>query len=258
MVCHSRAASYVLGLATVQLNRDFDYKAALGEGHATDNQLRTFEHLGVMRVNWQGNVAGEIGEAVRKRVTADQEGKGPPDETEDERKKRIDQLVQTAVRDVTASRDVNESRYRERRSVLLTHAPERINRLADPYDTTADLTSRACSYLQANCSCCHIGAGGGNSQIELEYLSAYFRTPLDKMKVVDVVPMHATFDLPDAKIVAAGHPERSVLLSRVSRRGAGQMPQLGTSLVDPRAVALIREWIDALSARPAASTHASR
>ena len=46
MVCHSRAANFVLGLTEVQMNKDHDY------GGVRDNQLRTLEHLGVFRVNW--------------------------------------------------------------------------------------------------------------------------------------------------------------------------------------------------------------
>lgn len=40
-VCHNMAAKYALGGNTLQLNRDFDY------GERVDNQLRTFEHLGL-------------------------------------------------------------------------------------------------------------------------------------------------------------------------------------------------------------------
>lgn len=40
MVCHSRAANFVLGLSTPQLNRDHDY------GGVVDNQLRALEHAG--------------------------------------------------------------------------------------------------------------------------------------------------------------------------------------------------------------------
>jgi len=46
MVCHSRAANYVLGLTEVQMNKTHQY------GSITDNQLRVLEHLGVLRVNW--------------------------------------------------------------------------------------------------------------------------------------------------------------------------------------------------------------
>jgi putative heme-binding domain-containing protein len=41
MACHNMAAKYVLGLQTVQANRDHDY------GGVVANQLRTFDHLGL-------------------------------------------------------------------------------------------------------------------------------------------------------------------------------------------------------------------
>jgi hypothetical protein len=75
---------------------------------------------------------------------------------------------------------------------------------------------------------------------------------LERMNVVNVKPLHATFDLPDARLVAAGHPERSVLFARMSRRGPGQMPQLATAIVDERAVDVVREWIESLAAQPEA------
>lgn len=40
-ICHNMAAKYVLGLNTIQANRDHDY------GAVTDNQLRTFDHIGL-------------------------------------------------------------------------------------------------------------------------------------------------------------------------------------------------------------------
>ena len=48
MVCHSRAANWVLGLTEMQMNKVHDY------GGVQDEQLRTLEHLGVFRVNWAG------------------------------------------------------------------------------------------------------------------------------------------------------------------------------------------------------------
>ena len=41
MVCHSRAANFVLGLSDVQMNRDHDY------GGTVANQLRTLDHIGL-------------------------------------------------------------------------------------------------------------------------------------------------------------------------------------------------------------------
>jgi uncharacterized repeat protein (TIGR03806 family) len=43
MFCHSRAAGFVLGLNTIQMNRDHNY------GGVVDNQLRTLEHIGIFR-----------------------------------------------------------------------------------------------------------------------------------------------------------------------------------------------------------------
>lgn len=43
MECHSRAANYVLGLTTVQMNKVHNY------GAVSDNQLRTLNHIGVFK-----------------------------------------------------------------------------------------------------------------------------------------------------------------------------------------------------------------
>ena len=124
------------------------------------------------------------------------------------------------------------------RSGKLPKKPEEYRRLVDPYDPKEDLDKRARSYLQANCAQCHVEAGGGNAQIDLE-----FTTALEKMRVVDVKPQHHTFDLPDARLIAPGHPERSVLLRRMSNRDAGHMPPLATSLVDRVGVEVLTEWV---------------
>ena len=41
MFCHSRAAGFVLGINTSQMNRDFDY------GGVVDNQIRALSHAGL-------------------------------------------------------------------------------------------------------------------------------------------------------------------------------------------------------------------
>ncbi len=125
----------------------------------------------------------------------------------------------------------------------LNKRPEELERLVNPYDPAESLESRAKSYLHANCAICHINAGGGNSQIQLE-----FATALENMKLIDAIPLHDKFGLPEARLIAPGHPERSVLLHRVSKRGRGQMPQLATSLVDRPAVEMLTEWISQLAA----------
>jgi hypothetical protein len=92
-----------------------------------------------------------------------------------------------------------------------------------------------------NCSTCHVGQGGGNSRIELG-----LETPLGSMNLIDAPPVHSDLGLADARLVAPGHPERSVLLRRIARRGDAQMPPLVSSEVDGRAVELIERWIRGL------------
>ena len=71
-------------------------------------------------------------------------------------------------------------------------------------------------------------------------------TPTNDMRLIDEVPGHDRFDITDARRVAAGSPERSVLYQRISRRGTGQMPPLGTTEVDRTATKLFADWIRGL------------
>lgn len=165
MVCHSRAANYVLGVTELQMNRDHDY------GKTRDNQLRTLEHVGFFKE-------------------------------------------------------------------ALPRSPDRLRRLANPYDSMQDLDARARSYLHANCSVCHVEAGGGNSQMQLQ-----FSTARTRMNLFGARPQHDTFGISNAMLVAPGDPEQSVLYQRISRRGRGQMPPVVTSQVDREAVRLFSVWI---------------
>jgi uncharacterized repeat protein (TIGR03806 family) len=162
MVCHSRAANFVLGPSLLQMNQG--------------DQLRRLEELGVF-----------------------QEKPALPKKADEPRQ------------------------------------------LVNPYDRGQPLEARARSYLHANCAQCHVEAGGGNAQMQLEYA-----TPRDKMKVIDVKPLHDTFGIKDAKLIVPGDPDRSILYQRLKRRGAGQMPPLATAVVDDEAAQVIHDWIKAM------------
>ncbi|MDA1180187.1 MAG: PQQ-dependent sugar dehydrogenase, partial [Planctomycetota bacterium] len=114
-------------------------------------------------------------------------------------------------------------------------------KLVDPYDAQQPLEQRARSYLHTNCSVCHILSGGGNSRMALE-----ITTGSEGLAVIDQHPQHDTLGIANARIVAPGDPQRSVLYHRVSRRGRGQMPPLVTQVVDQRASDLFSEWIKSL------------
>ncbi|MFO0902634.1 MAG: PQQ-dependent sugar dehydrogenase [Pirellulales bacterium] len=212
MVCHSRAANFVLGLSTAQMNRDHDY------GSVRDNQLRMLEHLGVLRMPWIGEATQRLRDQLQAAGVAADE-------------------VQRRVTKLTTEKGQREATG----STLWPVAPERLDKLADPYDDRAELSLRARSYLQSNCAHCHVEAGGGNAQIQLEH-----HIPLDKLRLIGERPMHHTFAIPDAKLIAPGRPAQSVLLHRVEKRGPGQMPPLATTRPDARAVELLRKWIESL------------
>lgn len=167
LLCHSRAAGFVLGFSPLQLDRDHNYDGT------TDNQLRSLEHVGT----FQGKLALKPNRA----------------------------------------------------------------RLVNPYEPGAPLESRVKSYLHVNCSMCHVKEGGGNARMLMEV-----GTPLVRMGLVDEVPLHQQFEIRDARLIAPGSPERSVLYHRISRRGTAQMPPVVSTEVDRKAVDLIAEWIRSL------------
>ncbi|MFN3653388.1 MAG: PQQ-dependent sugar dehydrogenase [Armatimonadota bacterium] len=216
MTCHTRASNFVLGLNLHQMNRQHRYPSGV-----KDNQLRVLEHLGVLRVNW----------AEEARTAWREEGKARG-------------MTEAQANEYADRHARSDGQRQPGPSALLAVNPAQAPRLVDPYDRKQDLALRAKSYLQGNCAGCHVEAGGGNAQMELE-----FATPLEKMRIWDVKPVHDTFGLKEARLVAPGRPDGSVLLHRLSHRDKGHMPPLATSRVDTEGVRLFREWIRSGGAR---------
>jgi len=208
MVCHSRAAGFVLGPRTAQMNRD-DFQPA-----ARPRPPRNSSHTRARAVRASYDVRRDTPQS-------------------DNQLRRLDHWkVFTKP---------------------LSQPPEKLPRLANPYDEDANLTDRARAYLQANCAHCHVVAGGGNAKITLSV-----ETPLEKMELVGGRPLHADFGIPGAMLIAPGDPDRSILYQRISRRGNGQMPPLGTRQVDQRAVRLIRQWIEQIEIPASARDNVDR
>jgi glucose/arabinose dehydrogenase len=258
MVCHSRAANWVLGLSTLQMNKMHNY------GVVADNQLRTLEHLGVFRVNWLDHLqeAKQRGERAEELLSGAFRLTLPEPrllgETPAPVRHLVNDLDKMRKRSFAAARSEAFKPvswlegWLQQTPIHTTVLPKRsaeYGHLVDPADKRADLDARARSYLHANCAQCHVMAGGGNAAIELE-----FATERAKTNLLDVRPLHDSFGITDARLIAPGHPERSVLLQRLSHRDKGHMPPLATSEVDREAVDLLREWIAAMKAettRPA-------
>jgi len=126
-------------------------------------------------------------------------------------------------------------------SGLLARNPDRLRRFIPAADANADLELRARSYLGANCAHCHTEAGGGNSPIDFDWLVSR-----EAMRAIDAKPLHGELGVPGARVIASGSAGESVLVSRISRRGPGQMPPVGTLVADPEGVRLLVEWIESL------------
>ena len=208
MVCHSRAAIYALGFNEWQFNKEHDY------GGYKANQLEVLEKLGVFRGDWKSYERERFGEEQTAKGTAD-----------------ID-AAWNKIGQVNGQRSSPETRS------FLPRNPENMRRLVNPYDATQDLTARVRSYLHANCSHCHVEAGGGNAPMELE-----FRTLLSKTRTINVPPIHNNYNLPDPRIIAPGHVENSVMFQRIAGTGVGKMPPVGAQGLDADWIQLLVEWI---------------
>ena len=124
---------------------------------------------------------------------------------------------------------------------LLPRAAERLARFAAPDAGDATLEVRARNYLGVNCAHCHTMYGGGNSAMDFDWL-----VPRSEMRALGEPPAHGDFGLPQARVIAPGAAARSVVIPRVSTRGPGQMPPVGTRVADPAGTRLLVEWIESL------------
>ena len=66
------------------------------------------------------------------------------------------------------------------------------------------------------------------------------------MRAVDERPQHGDFGVSDSRIIAPGDPSHSVIITRMSLRGPGQMPPAGTRVADSDGLRLMAEWIQSI------------
>ena len=117
----------------------------------------------------------------------------------------------------------------------------KLPKLADPYDDEEPAEARARSYMASNCAHCHRRWGGGNAQFQLQA-----ELPLDATGIVGVPPSHGDLGIKDAKLIAPGKPDGSMILQRMTRLDKLRMPRLASSVVDEAAVKMMREWIEGM------------
>ena len=96
---------------------------------------------------------------------------------------------------------------------------------------------RVRSYLHANCAQCHQPGGPG-----LGSWDARYRNPLSASGLIRGVLSDDRGDT-NNRVIVSGSLGHSMLFSRISTRGPGQMPPLATTLLDTQAIALVSAWI---------------
>ena len=112
-------------------------------------------------------------------------------------------------------------------------------------DAGASLEARARAVLHTNCSNCHREGGTGRSEMDLRFM-----TPLSEMGACDVAPESGDLGTADARLIAPGDPDRSMIAVRMGVRGLGQMPPLATQAVDTEGLAVVRDWIASMEDCP--------
>jgi uncharacterized repeat protein (TIGR03806 family) len=113
--------------------------------------------------------------------------------------------------------------------------------LPDP-NGAATLAERARAYLHTNCSFCHRPGGGVPGSMDLRYTTAMAAT-----NTCNAAPTSGDLGVAGARLITPANPASSVLYLRMSRRGANQMPPVGSNIVDGAGAALIEQWILAMN-----------
>lgn len=109
--------------------------------------------------------------------------------------------------------------------------------LAKPDDTTASQEFRVRSYLFANCANCHRPGGPA-----LANFDARISTPTDFANLINGAVVN-TFGDPANRTLVPNDPAHSMILQRMSIRGPGQMPPIGSNIPDAQGIELLSAYI---------------
>ncbi len=208
-VCHSRQAGFTLTMNSMQLFRnDLNGQPQVAKWES-DGRFR-FDHTLADTAAWKAELSKDKPKA-------------------EELERRLARVTPGAIQ-----------RAPVKDGVMLAKEPAPTRSLVDPYDSGADLDARARSYLHVNCAHCHTRSGGGNANVQFGFGLA------EKDAALESAPIHSTFGVQEARIVAPGDPSHSIAIMRSASRGQGQMPPIATLRADPAGTALLVEWIKQL------------
>ena len=127
---------------------------------------------------------------------------------------------------------IEQSEITEFLNSVLTSAPT--------LDTSLSLSARARSYLDTNCSYCHL-PGGVRANFD-----ARLTTPLASQGFING-ELVESLGISNEAVIVPGSLDSSVLFHRLASAGESfSMPPIAKSLVDEASVDVVREWIQAL------------
>jgi uncharacterized repeat protein (TIGR03806 family) len=109
--------------------------------------------------------------------------------------------------------------------------------LASVTNESASLEWRVRSYLAANCVQCHQPGGTALGNWNASITNFTVNAGLVNGPLVN------NGGNPNARVIVPGSLTNSMLLSRISVRGPGQMPPLASSVLDAQAITLLSRWI---------------
>jgi uncharacterized repeat protein (TIGR03806 family) len=124
----------------------------------------------------------------------------------------------------------------------LAESPRLLPQLPDPVDENHALDDRARAYLHANCSHCHRPGNEIGVALDLRY-----DVSLSETNACDQAPNGGDLGVTGARIITPGAPDLSSLSLRLGSLGGKRMPPIGKNVLDQPGVAVIEDWITALS-----------
>lgn len=126
---------------------------------------------------------------------------------------------------------------------VLAVDPPAVRPLADPHAGTPE-AGRA--WLHTNCAMCHRPDAPTAGALDLRWTGE-----LGAMGLCDVPPADTDLGIEDARLLAPGAPERSLISLRPRRDDVWRMPPMGTRRVDEDGLAGVDAWIRSVAGCPA-------